>query len=251
MDVADVVWIAGPAGAGKSTIARLLARRRGLRWYSMDHRIWQHRARAIASGLVVPIGKPDSYDRSPMVFDDLRDLPDGPTVVVEGADITPDMVRFSRHAIWLLPSREEQLRRLSPRYPGGVHHGLLYGRELVMSQIRGRSVESIVVDGQKVEETLRAVESRFATVISRGPKASTVTQRRDLLRYVNRASLDHSILSLEHRDPGADIKKVARVYECECGDAACADVVEISIARAAELLAYSPPAILSASHATD
>jgi adenylate kinase family enzyme len=41
-----VLWIGGPPGAGKSTVARHLARRRGLRWYQADTHTWTHRDRA-------------------------------------------------------------------------------------------------------------------------------------------------------------------------------------------------------------
>ena len=45
-----VLWIGGPAGAGKTTIATRLARRHGLRWYNADTQTWAHRDRAIAAG---------------------------------------------------------------------------------------------------------------------------------------------------------------------------------------------------------
>jgi cytidylate kinase len=48
--LADVLWIGGSSSAGKSTTARLLARRHGLRCFSTDTATWAHRDRAMAPG---------------------------------------------------------------------------------------------------------------------------------------------------------------------------------------------------------
>ena len=50
MPVRHVVWIGGAPGSGKTTVARRLARRHGLRLYSADTRTWEHRDRALAAG---------------------------------------------------------------------------------------------------------------------------------------------------------------------------------------------------------
>ena len=88
----------GSAGAGKTTISRLFTRRHGLRWYSVDAHIWQHRDRALTMGIALPRCGPGDYDRGPMILEDLRDLPSNPLVVVEGALVTPEMARPSSQA---------------------------------------------------------------------------------------------------------------------------------------------------------
>ena len=45
-----VLWIGGPPGGGKSSVATRIARRYGLRWYGADTRTWRHRDRALRAG---------------------------------------------------------------------------------------------------------------------------------------------------------------------------------------------------------
>lgn len=124
----DVLWIGGSSGAGKSTVARLLARRHGLRWYSCDTRTWQHRARAIAASDPLAIEWEQltpqqrsqlstadalrlTLDRSNMVLDDIVALPDMPAVVAEGTNITPGTVPDGGLAIWLMAQSATRARR--------------------------------------------------------------------------------------------------------------------------------------------
>jgi shikimate kinase len=42
VDLAQVLWIGGATGAGKSSIGRALAYRRDLQLYNVDHRTYDH-----------------------------------------------------------------------------------------------------------------------------------------------------------------------------------------------------------------
>ena len=134
-----VLWIGGPAAAGKTTIATRLARRYGLRWYNADTRTWVHRDRAIAAGnpaairweamtqeerwvKTSPAEKLEltlHYDRGPMVIDDLRGLPASPLIVAEGTTLHPNVVSSGvadrSRALWLLPTREFSRARIKER----------------------------------------------------------------------------------------------------------------------------------------
>src|SRR4030095_10360362 len=100
-----------PAGSGKTTIARQLTRRHGLRWYSADAHTWDHRDRALRAGHegalrweamtpeerwveASPIEMLDvaiDFERGPMVVDDLRRLPRAPLVLAEGTVLLPEL----------------------------------------------------------------------------------------------------------------------------------------------------------------
>jgi cytidylate kinase len=163
MELPNVLWIGGPAGAGKTTVARLLARRHGLRWYSSDTRTWEHRDRALADGVTLPDRGPGSahYDRRPMMIDDLRSLPASPLIVADGP-LTPGMVEsrpdITRQAVWLLPSKEVQHARLRIRHPEGVPLAYLQSWESTVRKFEESGITGIRVDHLTVAETLREVE---------------------------------------------------------------------------------------------
>ncbi|MFD8525542.1 hypothetical protein ACFV2D_37010 [Streptomyces capillispiralis] len=129
----SVMWLGGAPGVGKTTVARLLARRHGLRWYNADAHTWEHRDRAIAAGHPAAIQYEESpipdrwsapmeerlamslhHERGPMVQDDLRALPASPLTLAEGTPITPKVVG-SGQALWLIPTPELQRDRLEER----------------------------------------------------------------------------------------------------------------------------------------
>lgn len=161
VDDADIIWIGGPAAAGKTTVGRLLAEKHGFHWYSVDANAFAHEKRAAAAGIHVLGSGPGDFDRRPMIIDDIRTLATGTMVVVEGAFVTPAMAGVGENAVWLMPSKAEQLARLEHRNPGGDHEGCVWGWELIRGQLEGTDAFVIAVDGQTVEQTLRAVEQRF------------------------------------------------------------------------------------------
>lgn len=125
-----VYWIGGGSGAGKSTIARRVARRHGLRLYATDD-VMAHHARRCAPGdcpLLAAFAAMDMdqrwLHRSPramletfhwfhgegfhLVVQDLLRLAARPGVIVEGFRLLPRLVKpllaDSGRAVWLLPT---------------------------------------------------------------------------------------------------------------------------------------------------
>ncbi|WP_067182169.1 hypothetical protein [Microtetraspora niveoalba] len=125
-----VYWIGGGSGAGKSTIARRIASRHGLRLYATDDVMSDHAGRSTPeecpylSGFVAMDMDERWVNRSPetmletfhwfrgegfdLIIEDLLRLPRRPGVVVEGFRLLPHLVEpllaAPGHAVWLLPT---------------------------------------------------------------------------------------------------------------------------------------------------
>ncbi|GAB1646132.1 hypothetical protein KRMM14A1259_65550 [Krasilnikovia sp. MM14-A1259] len=127
--LSDVFWLGGGSGAGKSTVARRLADRHGLRLYATDDVMAEHARRSPAevSPALAEFAAMDMDERwvrrSPetmletfhwfrgegfdLIVEDLLRLPQGPAVLVEGFRLLPELVRpwaGPGRALWLLPT---------------------------------------------------------------------------------------------------------------------------------------------------
>jgi Shikimate kinase len=125
-----VYWIGGGSGAGKSTIARRLADRHGLRVYATDDVMSDHARRSVREdapylGEFIAMDMDERWlHRSPetmleifhwfrgegfdLITEDLLRLPAGPGVIVEGFRLLPRLVEplltTPAQAVWLLPT---------------------------------------------------------------------------------------------------------------------------------------------------
>ena len=125
-----VYWIGGGSGAGKSTIARRLAARHGLRLYATDEVMPDHARRSTVadSPLLAEFAAMDMDERwvsrSPqtmletfhwfrgegfgLIVEDLLRLPDQPGVIAEGFRLLPRLVQpllaEPGRAVWLCPT---------------------------------------------------------------------------------------------------------------------------------------------------
>ena len=127
-----VYWIGGGSGAGKSTIARLLADRHGWRFYATDDVMADHARRTTAEeapflhafmatdlderwGGRAPETMLETFhwfrgEAFDLIVEDLARLPGRTPVVVEGFRLLPHLVEpllpGPGHAVWLLPTPE-------------------------------------------------------------------------------------------------------------------------------------------------
>jgi len=125
-----VYWIGGGSGAGKSTIARRIADRYGLRLYATDDVMSDHAVRStpadspFLSEFMAMDMDERWVNRSPetmletfhwfrgegfgLIAEDLGRLPGTPCVIAEGFRLLPRLVKpilaVPGHAVWLLPT---------------------------------------------------------------------------------------------------------------------------------------------------
>jgi hypothetical protein len=144
-----VYWIGGGSGAGKSTIARRIAARHGLRVYSTDDAMAEHARRSsrqdcplLDSFLLMDMDErwvsrsPKTMletfhwfrgEGFPLIVEDLLRLPPAPGVVAEGFRLLPRLVEPLLHAparaVWLLPTPD--FRRAVFEGRGGAARGFL------------------------------------------------------------------------------------------------------------------------------
>lgn len=127
--LSHVLWIGGGTDAGKTTVAKLLAKRHELQLYNYDHhdlaqheRLAQtfahHRAWLNASDedrWIIPEAEDlvqralrSFRDRQPLVIEELLALPKEPLIIAEGFGFTPELISpllsSQNQAIWLVPT---------------------------------------------------------------------------------------------------------------------------------------------------
>jgi len=266
--VEHVLWIGGAPGAGKTTVATLIARRHGLRWYGADTRTWEHRDRALREGNAAahrweamdPAERwmtptPEEMlamslhrERGAMVVDDLRALPRAPLVVAEGTTLPAWAVKAPSPAVWLIPTREFQERAFAERQlaPGVAALYRLY-TDVVAQEAREHGVHVLTIDGAKnIPAVAAEVEGLFGEALAAGPRAETSDERHRLLREANLTIVEQVRGYYARPWANGDPEAVEREFLCECGDPTCDAQVLAPIAEAAAGAVFAPNHVRSA-----
>jgi hypothetical protein len=245
----EALFIGGGTGGGKTTLARALAARHGLRVLHIDSFWYEHAERA---GDVAPdpdvqwlVWTPEKqaadFERISRimlgyVLQDLPALPEQPAVVVEGPQIVPDLLPDDADAVFLVPTPEFQRRVLSPRpMPSSDPERALQARlvkdrlyaDRVAALARERGFRVVDVDGLRgAAEILAEVEHEFAEVL----RASKPTDLPAVRRWEN----EQMARNVRAWIASGDLRTSAELafpFACECGRVGCGDRVELKLAE--------------------
>jgi hypothetical protein len=175
-----VYWIGGGSGAGKTTVARRIAARHGLRLYATDDVMAEHARRSTRedSPLLHTFLAMDMderwVNRPPntmletfhwfrgegfrLIIEDLLRLPRDPGVIAEGFRLLPRLVRpllsAPAHGVWLLPTPAFRQAVIESR--GGAASGFL-----ARTTDPERALRNLLARDRMFTDTLREETARL------------------------------------------------------------------------------------------
>ena len=199
MNPAHALWIGGPQGSGKSSVAAALADRFDLQLYHVDARTWVHEERMpptefasltmderwVHADVNRMLGwfVNNSRHRFRLVLEDLRALPETPGCIVEGPQLFPTSVSAvlgsPDQALFLVPVPAQMEERLRARGPmEGTSDGArarenAVARDLLIAkrferEARELRLTAMVVD-RPLDEMVELAATHFAPAVARLP----------------------------------------------------------------------------------
>ena len=243
----DALFIGGGTGGGKTTTARALAARHGLRLLPVDACWYEHAERA---GETAPAPDVQWLEWSPAtqaadferisrlmlgyVLDDLPSLPEQPAVLVEGPQVVPDLLPDAAYAVFLVPTPEFQRASLSPRPMPSSDPARALANRLVKDRLyadrvaelaRERGFIVVDVDGSRSTDELCAlIEDAFPDYFRGSEPVDLPAVRRWENEKVAR-NVRAWIASGDLRTSG----EMPVPFACECGRLGCGERVEIML----------------------
>ena len=252
-----MLWIGGPQGSGKSSIAWELSRRFDLQLYAVDARTWVHEPRMPTTEFgslsmderwvdsepprMLEWFLTTSRHRFRLVLEDLAALPDAPGAVVEGPQLFPTSVaavlRDRRQALFLLPDPDHMRRRLEERGPlPGTSDPVraranAIARDLLIAETFERDLRDLRLPHLRVDAPLDEMIERAADVFA--PLLEAMPAGGDL----------GSVRRFENDVVGTQIRLYLGLlgddappewkfpFGCECGDPGCRTTIELTVSE--------------------
>ena len=234
------IWIGGGTGGGKTTTAKALAVRHGLRrfsidsfWYAYDDRWGRRRKTPEEQWLETPpevqAAEFEETSRRMMRFalDDLAALADVATLV-EGPQILPDLVPLGDQAVFLDPTPEFQRTVLEPRPMPSSDPVQALANRLIKDRLYADRVTKL------------AGERGFPVVVMDGER-DLVAEVESLVELPDRAPDLAAVRRWENEAVAANLRAWLASAEgprghfggypfgCECGRPGCGETLQLTV----------------------
>jgi hypothetical protein len=236
---ANRIWIGGGTGSGKSTVARGLAVKHGLRrfgvdafWYAYEARSGEPRKSPDEQWLETPpevqAAEFEEVSRRMMRFalDDLAELPDVPTVV-EGPQIIPDLVPRGEQAVFLDPTPEFQRRVLEQRPMPSTDPARALEARLVKDRLYADRIAALAREHGFPVVVVEWGRDVGASVASLLEIREGLTDLRAVRRWENEVAA--AWIRAWLGSPEAPEEDEGYPFACECGRRGCDAVVELTV----------------------
>lgn len=255
----EPLFVGGGTGGGKTTLARTLAGRHGLRLLPVDAFWYEHAERANETPPApdvqwlewTPRTQAADFERISRlmlgyVLEDLPTFPAQPAVLVEGPQVVPDLLPADARAVFLIPTPEFQRSVLEARpMPSSdpaqalanrlVKDRLYADRVAALARERGFSV--LDVDGTRSPDEIAAeVEAEHGDFFAGSEPVDLPAVRRWENERIAR-NVRAWVASGDHRIEG----EPEVPFACECGRLGCAERVSLPLsafAAGAPVLAH-------------
>lgn len=233
MDPADVLWIGGATGAGKTSISRALAYRHDLQLYNVDHRTYDHVARVrlppdvrwdLPSSALADRFVEYSHNRFELVIEDLAALPAVPGAIAEGPFLLPSLVPSGAAAVFLVPS-EERIRATGAERGQRdvvVERNLLLADRIVAEA--GAAGMPVVPVDRGLDGMIELVEAELGPALAGLPRGGNLAAVR---RFENDVLAEQVRLYRSSGDAPPGSPPLA--FACECGRSGCAEEIELTL----------------------
>lgn len=247
MTTPKTLFIGGGTGGGKTTVARALAARHGLRLLPIDAFWYEHAERAGETSPPpdvqwlewTPATQAADFERVSRlmlgyVLEDLQSLPLQPGLLVEGPQVVPDLLPEGARAAFLMPTPEFQRQTLSPRPMPSSDPARALANRLVKDRLyadrvaglaRERGFLVVELDGSRTPEEICAQLEREFEDFFHGSEPVDVTGARRWENEKIARNVRSWIASGDHRTSDEQLVPLA----CECGRLGCGERVRVTL----------------------